>query len=147
MEFKKFFSMATLAFLMLTLLSLMEENFALMAYRAVLVIYSATMMAVELKENEAVLEEETALVKISRAVSILGYATFIEAGYLYHSFNQGNIYIIASFLITSAALLKILNLVMGSLIQEKKVFKNPYNLLRIGALAGVGLFFFITSVS
>lgn len=87
------------------------------------------------------------MTKIGRAISVLGYATFIEAAYLYHSLNQGNMYIIASFLITTATLLKILNLAMESLINKKRVFKNPYNILRISAMAGVGLCFFITSVS
>lgn len=143
---KTLLSFATVAFLMLTLLSLMEDHFALMAYRFVLVTYSATMIGVEVHERE-VAGEEKALTKVSRAVAVLGYATFIEAAYLYHTFNQGNIYIIGSFLITIAAMLKIFALALHSVLNSKKIFKTPYNLIRISSLAGVGLFFFITSIS
>jgi hypothetical protein len=143
---KTLLTAATAAFLMLTLLSLMEDRFALIAYRLVLVAYSATMIGVELLEREMDGEEKT-LTKVSRAVAVLGYATFIEAAYLYHTFNQGDIYIVGSFLITTAALLKVFALALDSVLNSKKMFKTPYNLIRTSSLAGVGFFFFITSIS
>lgn len=83
----------------------------------------------------------------SHVCAVLGYLTFIEAAYLYGSFNKGNIYIIGSFFISVSSLLKLVEMIMNKSISTKKILKNPYGFVRIGCLAGVGLFFFITSVA
>lgn len=83
----------------------------------------------------------------SHVCAVLGYLTFMEAAYLYGSFNKGNIYIIGSFFISLSALLKLLQMIMGKSISMRKIMKNPYGFVRIGCLAGVGLFFFITSIA
>lgn len=125
MENKWLFSTATAAFLMLTLLTLIEDGFSHTAFRIVLVIYSFTMMGVEASERKA-LKEEGVVVTGSRVLAVLGYLTFLEAAYSFSSYNQGNIYMIASFLITCSALLKSLQMVISKSLTLARVLKRPY---------------------